>query len=130
MRQILFQHYHQMVKQQCVLANPNCKVLKAEASGQIVGYIACGGGYYIAQLYVLPEFQGLGIGSKLVASIKSIAKAESLELKAFLNAVSFYKSLGFKQTAQARSSNRIIFVPMELSIEIECRAPRGLDNKE
>ncbi|MGL1302105.1 GNAT family N-acetyltransferase [Vibrio parahaemolyticus] len=98
-----------------VLANPRCKVLKAVVNSQIVGYIACGG-YYIAQLYVLPEFQGRGIGSKLVSEVKAASEVSSLQLKASLNAVGFYRKLGFEQTAEQQSINSITFVPMELRI--------------
>ncbi len=98
-----------------VLANPRCKVLKAVVNSQIVGYIACGG-FYIAQLYVLPEFQGRGIGSKLISEVKAASEASSLQLKASLNAVGFYRKQGFEQTAEQQSINSITFVPMELSI--------------
>lgn len=101
-----------------VLANPRCKVLKAIVNYKIVGYIACGGGYYIAQLYVLPEFQRHGVGSKLINEVKAGSGVSSLQLKASLNAVGFYTKLGFEPTAEQQSINGIAFVPMALSISI------------
>jgi GNAT superfamily N-acetyltransferase len=55
---------------------PNCSILGATLGNQLVGVIAYGDNW-IEQLYVLPGFQGRGIGSSLLGC----AKAEMNEIR-------------------------------------------------
>jgi GNAT superfamily N-acetyltransferase len=48
---------------------PNCTILGAALENRLVGVIAYGDGW-IEQLYVLPDFQGLGTGSLLLGCAK------------------------------------------------------------
>ncbi|MGI9281144.1 MAG: GNAT family N-acetyltransferase [Endozoicomonas sp.] len=87
--------------------------IKAVAEGRIIGYVAWRQGRYIAQLYVSTEYQGLGIGRQLVTEMQRISGAETIELKASINAVGFYEKLGFKATEEELESSGIRYVPMK-----------------
>jgi GNAT superfamily N-acetyltransferase len=75
---------------------PNQTVWVAERDGQIVGVVALRDGW-VEQFYVLPGYQGLGIGSGLLATVKE-ASPEGLSLWAFqrnTRARAFYEGRGF-----------------------------------
>jgi len=75
---------------------------------EIVGYVTCffayytwiGKSLYMDDLYVRPSFRGSGVGSKLINSVITFAKAEGCKkLKWQVSewnqpAINFYKSLG------------------------------------
>ncbi len=57
----------------------------------------------IHKIYILPKYQGLGIGKNLIAEAKKIALTSelssiNLNVNRFNNAVDFYKYLGFEIT--------------------------------
>jgi ribosomal protein S18 acetylase RimI-like enzyme len=59
--------------------------------------------YRIEKLYILPEYQGLGIGKKMLKYVEKIAKTKAytiLELNVNRNnpAINFYEKVGFKIT--------------------------------
>ena len=74
---------------------PNCTILGAALGNKLVGIIAYGDGW-IEQLYVLPDFQGIGIGSMLLGC----AKEEMDEIRVWtfqrnIGARAFYERHGF-----------------------------------
>jgi len=80
-------------------------VFVAEDKGKIVGFINLNETnkpniYDLTAIYLLPAYQGKGIGTKLIKhSIQEVEVFEELSLeveKSNINAVNFYKKLGFK----------------------------------
>ena len=90
------------------------------------------------RLYVLPDFQGQGVGSALMACIESLAREQGLrELLIWTDpkalwAVSFYKHLGYAKIEQGMSygdpliDSRIAKHPRELLV-LRKRLIRGED---
>ena len=75
---------------------PNSEVWVAEVTNAVVGVIAIRG-EWIDQLYVLPEWQGQGIGPALLA--KAMDRGPPLHLWAFqenARARRFYEARGFR----------------------------------
>ncbi|EJC81331.1 acetyltransferase [Rhizobium leguminosarum bv. trifolii WSM2297] len=74
---------------------PNCTILGAAVANRLVGVIAYGDAW-IEQLYVLPDFQGNGIGSLLLGHAKE--EMDEIRLWTFLRntgARAFYERHGF-----------------------------------
>ncbi|OWV81413.1 acetyltransferase [Rhizobium sp. R634] len=74
---------------------PNCTILGAAIGNKLVGVIASGDGW-IEQLYVLPDFQGIGIGSILLGCAKE--EMDEIRLWTFqrnIGARAFYERHGF-----------------------------------
>ncbi|MCG6280329.1 GNAT family N-acetyltransferase [Vibrio diabolicus] len=92
--------------------------IKAVKNGAIVGYVAWRQGNYIAQLYVSAknQNQNQGIGRGLINQMKRHSGASSIELKASVNAVGFYKRLGFQSVDTEQVKNGIRYVPMVLKL--------------
>lgn len=92
------------------------QAVKAVTDAEIVGYIAWKEDNYITQLYVRPESQGNGVGSKLINHVKSHAKGTRIHLRASVNAAEFYLKYGFKALGAEQTINGIRFVPMEVEL--------------
>jgi len=60
---------------------PNAAVWVAEVDGRPIGYMALAGGR-LDQLYVAPDHQGRGVGSRLLAKAKALSPG-GLRLHAF-----------------------------------------------
>ncbi|MBB3646964.1 GNAT superfamily N-acetyltransferase [Rhizobium sp. BK619] len=74
---------------------PNCRILGAAMGNRLVGVIAYGDDW-IEQLYVLPDFQGTGIGSLLLGCAKE--EMDEISLWTFqrnIGARAFYERHGF-----------------------------------
>ncbi|OWV66240.1 acetyltransferase [Rhizobium sp. R339] len=74
---------------------PTCTILGAAIGNKLVGVIASGDGW-IEQLYVLPDFQGIGIGSILLGCAKE--EMDEIRLWTFqrnIGARAFYERHGF-----------------------------------
>jgi|SRR5690606_24289507 len=59
----------------------------------------------IRSLYVDPKHAGIGIGTRLLNKIEQLANkkaVDKLHLKASINSISFYKSMGYKKIEEAR----------------------------
>jgi putative acetyltransferase len=75
---------------------PHQQVWVAEVDGEIVGMVAVADGF-VQQLYILPGYQGLGIGSALLEKAIDLSPGD-LELWAFQQnerARGFYERRGF-----------------------------------
>ncbi|SHH23858.1 GNAT family N-acetyltransferase [Ferrimonas marina] len=93
------------------------RALKATLGSKLVGYIAWREGNYVAQLYVCPQHQRLGIGRRLIEAVKAQTSSQSLELKASVNAIGFYRRCGFIKTDGEQVVKGIRYVPMVLKLE-------------
>lgn len=74
-------------------------VLLAEIENRTIGFSSLDEEGIINGLYVLPQYSGLGIGSKLLKAVESIAKQkniQSISVTASLNAQCFYQKLGYQ----------------------------------
>ncbi|WP_183841566.1 GNAT family N-acetyltransferase [Rhizobium etli] len=74
---------------------PNCTILGAAMGNELVGVIAYGDGW-IEQLYVLPDFQNIGIGSLLLGCARE--EMDEIRLWTFQRnsgARAFYERHGF-----------------------------------
>ena len=74
---------------------PNCTILGAAIGNKLAGVIAYGDGW-IEQLYVLPDFQGIGIGSMLLGCAQE--EMDEIRLWTFqrnIGARAFYERHGF-----------------------------------
>ena len=87
----------------------NTVLAALDAANRIVGFIAFGEGW-VNHLYVLPDFQGLGIGGQLLQRAKE--EVTCLKLWTFQRnqrALRFYESRGFlavRQTDGAENEER------------------------
>lgn len=96
----------------------NQKVLVAEVNSRIVAFChaqkAGGGqGNRLKSLYVLPEFQGRGIGSLLWNEVKNFfdpASAITTDVATQNSrAIAFYENLGFKDTGERLVESQVVF---------------------
>lgn len=101
-------NFHWMIK------NAHSIFLVQEYKSKIVGYglVLINSGTSLARLYsicTLKEFQGLGLGSKLIAELEELASSEEdcaylrLEVKEKnLGAINLYKKLGYQKFAEKK----------------------------
>jgi len=80
----------------------------AEESGKIIGFCVAGnekGKDRILAIYVLPKYQGRGIGSKLITkAFKWLGNRKAIYINVVeynLNAINFYKKYGFVETGKS-----------------------------
>lgn len=77
--------------------------LVAEVDGQIVGTAALEGSDLVT-FFVLPRFQRLGIGTRLLRAIEEAAVEKGLDrlkVEASLTGASFYETLGYRRMGVA-----------------------------
>lgn len=93
---------------------------KSRANGQVTGFIIVKEFWNLSHLFVLPEYQGQGIGRHLVTAAIDGCRHRSprrkIHLNASLNAVGFYKTMGFQQTDTGAGRPNGC-VPFELNLE-------------
>jgi GNAT superfamily N-acetyltransferase len=92
--------------------------LVAKTGGRIVGVIAFRDGHHITLFFVLPEYQGRGVGRQLFdAAVNQLRTtspgATKLEVHSSPIAVSIYRALGFTPVGPETVEGGIRFVPME-----------------
>jgi Predicted acyltransferase len=76
---------------------------------------------HICLLFVLDEFQRMGIGRRLANAcvelcVRETPGLESVSVNASINAVDAYRHFGFLPTADQQCHNGIRYVPMALDI--------------
>jgi ribosomal protein S18 acetylase RimI-like enzyme len=88
----------------------------AEAGGGLIGFIAFRDGRHLFNLFVGPMHQGRGIGRALwhhaLGELPAGTDGAEITVNASLNAVPFYRGLGFFQAGEPAMVNGIVFVPM------------------
>lgn len=88
--------------------------LVAERDGRVIGTAALDA-HEIVTFFVLPEEQGRGAGSALLAALEAAARAEGreqLEVKSSLTAVGFYERHGYRGTGETFDGTSGPQVPM------------------
>ena len=96
--------------------------LVAKLGGRTVGMCAFRARHHVTLFFVLPEFQGRGIGRRLFdAAVErvrsSIASVTKLEVHSSPVAVPVYQALGFSATGVEKVEDGIRYVPMERPLE-------------
>ncbi len=103
---IYFQDFYNKDSLIEMLADPFTKGIIAEANCTPVGWMKLfqdiiNKRFYVSSLYVLPEYQGFGIGKKLMSEAYSIAKERQYQkvwlgvMKQNIKSLEWYKKLGF-----------------------------------
>lgn len=98
----------------------------AEIGGRIVGVSALrddSSVFHLFHLFVDPEWQGLGISTRLWAAVRDAALDEgeippdgAFAVNSALGAVPVYERFGFAAVGPAVEKNGIVFVPMRLPV--------------
>ena len=89
--------------------------LVAESDQQLVGTAALDG-IELATFFVLPEYQGQGIGARLLAAIEQRARAlgiTHITVDASLTGAAFYARMGYRRTGIDRAGTAGVQVGME-----------------
>ena len=91
----------------------------AKYQQKIVGVIGMQGDCHLFHLFVLPQFHRLGIGQLLWQHTKSFVQREwhanAVTVHASMNAVKFYRQLGFEPVGDMRIQHGIMDVPMKIT---------------
>lgn len=93
---------------------PNIKVLVAKDRQKVIGFIRVSKGEnrnQLQTLYVLPDYQGKGVGGSLWEEIKSFLEREKATFVHVAtyneNAVTFYEKMGFVDTGKRFTNDRM-----------------------
>jgi GNAT superfamily N-acetyltransferase len=105
----------------CSLPHRRGFTLVAKLDGRMVGMCAFRDDHHVTLFFVLPEFQGRGIGRRLFDSAvervrRSAGGATKLEVHSSPVAVPVYKALGFSITGPENVEDGIRSIPMERSL--------------
>lgn len=100
------------------MARPDINYLLGEEEGTLCGAIALREHQHLHHLFVVPAFQGRGIGRQLWVAARDAAMAAGnpgeFTVNASLNAVPVYQRFGFTSTGELQQKNGLIFQPMNL----------------
>lgn len=103
---IHLENYYSLEKLNELFNNPDAYCFSIEKDRQVIGWMKLfdnksDGNFYLSSLYILKDYQGLGIGKELI----SVADKKALELnhsriwvgvmKKNINTLTWYKKLGF-----------------------------------
>ncbi len=86
--------------------NPNCWV--AEIEGKVVGFVwprIEKGKHRIGSIYILPDYQGMGIGTRFMDKVFEVHKGHDIYLNVVAynkSAVKFYERFGSKNTGKKK----------------------------
>jgi GNAT superfamily N-acetyltransferase len=118
------------------MAQSNINYLLGESDGVFCGVVAVRDNIHLQHLYVAPSFQGRGVGKFLweTARDQAVAAGNSDEftVNASLNAVPFYKRMGFEAVGDVSLRGGLKFQAMKL-IQAQNKsvnaavAPTGID---
>ena len=89
--------------------------LVAEANEQLIGTAALDGAE-LATFFVLPEYQGQGIGTRLLAAIEEQARMQGITyitVDSSLTGVAFYARMGYLRTGVDREGTAGVQIGME-----------------
>ncbi len=105
-----------------LMAQPNINYLLGEEDGVFCGVVAVRNNSHLQHLYVVPAFQGRGVGKYLwhTAHDQAVAAGNSgkFTVNASMNAVPFYKCMGFEATGDVSQNGGLRFQPMVLKCDI------------
>jgi predicted N-acetyltransferase YhbS len=112
----------------CSLPHRQGFTLVAKLEGRMVGMCAFRDGHHVTLFFVLPEFQGRGIGRRLFDSAvervrRNVSGATKLEVHSSPVAVSVYQALGFSVTAPEKVDDGIRYIPMERLLDRDSTTP-------
>jgi GNAT superfamily N-acetyltransferase len=103
------------------MAQPNINYLLGEEDGVFCGVVAVRNHSHLQHLYVVPSFQGRGVGKYLweIARDQAVAAGNDGEftVNASLNAIPFYKCMGFETVGDVLLAGGLRFQPMTLSAQ-------------
>lgn len=103
------------------MALPHINYLLGEKDGVFCGVVAVRNNSHLQHLYIVPAFQGRGVGKYLWETARDQAVAAGNEgqftVNASLNAIPFYKRMGFEATGDVSLEGGLRFQPMKLSIQ-------------
>lgn len=92
----------------------NLKAIAHSADGsELVGYAALRDGNYLMHLFIDSRRQGSGLGRQLLERLLQSATTAGIHLRASVNAVGFYRRMGFVETGPEAEFNGIRFVGMK-----------------
>lgn len=98
------------------MASGRYRYLLAETGSESVGFIAFRDGSHLFNLFVGPPHQGRGVGRALwhhaLSELPTSSDGTEVTVNASLNAVPFYRDLGFCQAGEPAMVNGIAFMPM------------------
>ena len=89
--------------------------LVAETDRQLIGTAALDG-VELATFFVLPEYQGQGIGTRLLAEIEGQARMQGLTqitVESSLTGAAFYARMGYRRTGVEREGTAGMQIDME-----------------
>jgi GNAT superfamily N-acetyltransferase len=118
------------------MVQPNINYLLGEDDGVFCGVVAVRNHSHLLHLYVVPSFQGRGVGKYLWETVRdqavSAGNSGEFTVNASLNAVPFYKRMGFEVTGDVSLAGGLRFQPMKLIQAQNKRvnaaaAPTGID---
>ncbi len=103
------------------MAQPNINYLLGEDDGVFCGVVAVRNNSHLQHLYVAPSFQGRGVGKYLweTARDQAIAAGNNGEftVNSSLNAIPFYKRMGFDATGDVSLTGGLRFQPMKMGLK-------------
>ena len=91
-------------------------ILVFEDEGIVKGVIELKEGRHVAMLFVDPESQKEGIGSKLIASVMAYAVTDTITVSASLNSVPAYLKYGFVCSGEPDEKSGLKYQPMALEL--------------
>lgn len=96
--------------------------LVAEVEGRVVGTIAIERDELLT-FFVDPDYQGLGIGAKLLRGIEAFAVSNGinqLEVNSSLTAADFYERRGYKRTGKEKTASAGRQIEMRKFLDSSC----------
>ena len=95
--------------------------LVAEEFGTILGTIKIKRNNHVSMLFVKEQFQGRGLGRRLLDAAMKECKSRRIELTCLTTnssrfALPFFERFGFTRIAKERNVNGVVFTPMELTL--------------
>ena len=103
-----------------LMAQPNVNYMLAEENGLFCGVVAVRNSSHLQHLYIVPSFQGRGVGKYLweFARDQAIAagNTEPFTVNAVLSAIPFYQRMGFELEGAVTLTGGLRCQPMKLSV--------------
>ena len=102
------------------MAQPNINYLLGEEDGVFCGVVAVRNCSHLQHLYIVPAFQGRGVGRYLWETVRDQAVIAGNDghftVNASLNAIPFYERMAFESVGDVSLAGGLRFQPMKLSM--------------